>query len=216
MADRVGAARDWAAWHRSYDDPGSRLSQRLRLVQRHLRDAIDQRSGPLRIISMCAGEGRDVVGVLARQPRRGDVPARLVELDPRYAGFARAAARAAHLDRIDVVEADAGVTDSYMGAAPAEIVLACGVFGNISDEDVRGTIEQLPSLCAPGATVIWTRGREPHRDPALTIRDWFSQSGFDEVAYDAPPEATFRVGVHRLAGAPRPLEPGVRLFRFVR
>jgi hypothetical protein len=213
--------RDWAEWHRAYDDPGSRLSRRLAVVQRELRRAIDARAGPLRIISMCAGEGRDVIGVLAGHPRRAEITARLVELDSRNAGFARAAARAAGLDGIEVIEADAALLESYAGAAPAEIVLACGIFGNITEEDIRKTIDYLPCLCAPAATVLWTRGHfRGERDVALEIRQWFNERGFVEDVYESPPPqpegAAFRVGVHRLTAAPRSLEPGVVMFRFFR
>ena len=34
---------------------------------------------------------------------------------------------------VEVLVADAGRTDSYAGRVPAEVVLVCGVFGNISD-----------------------------------------------------------------------------------
>jgi hypothetical protein len=209
-------ARDWVAWHQAYNDPSSRLSRRLLLVQEHLHRAIDATPGPLQIISMCAGEGRDVVSVLEGHPRREEITALLVELDPQIADAARAAATAAGLTRMAVLTADAGLTDSYAEAVPADVVLVCGVFGNIADDDVRRTIAHLPCLCAPGATVIWTRGKELHRDFALTIRDWFAVSGFDELALEAPAGATFRVGVNRLAVAPRPFEPGVRLFTFLR
>ena len=212
----VDQTRDWVAWHRAYDDPTSRLSKRLLFVQEHLRRAIDATPGPLRIISMCAGEGRDVIGVLAEHPRRAEIAAHLVEIDPGIAAAARAAARSAGLDRVDVVEADAAVTDSYEDAVPADIILACGIFGNIPDNDVRNTIAHLPCLSGPGATVIWTRGRELHRDFALTINEWFSADGFDAVALEAPADATFRVGVNKLVAEPRPFERAVRLFTFLR
>lgn len=165
---------------------------------------------------MCAGEGRDLIGVLAGHLRRDEVTARLVELDPRNAKVAEAAARAAGLPQVQVVVADAANTDSYAGAVPAAIVLACGVFGNITDEDVRRTVEYLPSFCVPDATVIWTRGRQRERDFALTIKGWFDEFGFEEVAYEAPADFGFRVGVHRLTAPPRKFETGVTLFRFFR
>ena len=151
------AQQDWAEWHRRYDDPASRLSRRLVVVQDYLRRAIDERPGPLRIISMCAGEGRDVLGVLAGHPRAAEITARLVELEPRNAAVARAAAQAAGLSQVEVIEADAGVTDSYDGAVPAEIILACGVFGNVTDSDIKRTVEHIPGMCASGAAVLWTR-----------------------------------------------------------
>lgn len=208
--------RDYAEWHRAYDDPSSQLSRRLRVVQEYLRRAIDDHPGRIRIVSMCAGEGRDVISVLDGHPRRSELSARLVELDPRNVAAARAAAAAAGLGQVEVVEGDAANTDAYAGAAPADIILACGVFGNITDGDVRRTVEHLPCLCAPGATVIWTRGWQPDRDAAGAIRGWFAESGFEEVAFEAAPDNTYRVGAHRLVAPPRAFAPGVRLFSFFR
>ncbi|MGO9873948.1 MAG: SAM-dependent methyltransferase, partial [Acidimicrobiia bacterium] len=66
-------------------------------------------------------------------PRAGDVRGRLVELDPRNCDVARAAAPAG----VEVDAADASDTNAYRGAVPAELVLACGVFGNISDSHIQ-------------------------------------------------------------------------------
>jgi hypothetical protein len=206
---------DWAAWHRAYDDPSSRLARRLRVVQQQLRAGIDAKPGPLRLISMCAGQGRDVIGALAGHQRGGDVAGRLVELDARLVEKARRGAVEAGLDGVEVVRADAGVSDSYAGAVPADIILACGVFGNISDDDVRRTIAFMPRLAAAGAVVIWTRGRSPDRDIPQTIREWFVALGFQELAFVAPEDSTFSVGVHRLVSEPRPFKAGTRLFSFL-
>lgn len=213
MADE---RQDWAAWHRSYGDPESRLSRRLAVVQRRFREALDAHPGPIRVVSMCAGEGRDVIGVLGEYPRSREVSARLVELDPRNAAIARADAVGAGLDRVEIVEADAANTASYAGAVPAEIILACGVFGNITNDDIRRTIEHLPCWAAPGATVIWTRYIEKDRDIVGAIGGWFVGAGFEEVTLDAPEEWRYSVGVHRLVGLTRPFEPDVTLFRFFR
>ena len=46
-----------------------------------IKQALDEApAGPLRVISLCAGQGRDLIEVLAEHPRRGDVRARLVEV----------------------------------------------------------------------------------------------------------------------------------------
>lgn len=211
----MASGPDWRRWHDPYDDPASPLSRRLVVVQRLIAEALDASPpGPLRAVSMCAGQGRDLIGVLAAHPRRDDVEARLVELDPVNAADARSRARATGLRRLDVVTADASISDVYAGAVPADVVLACGIFGNISDGDVEGTVRALPSLCAPGATVIWTRHRgEPDLTPA--IRRWFSEAGFDEVAFVGPSDVLFGVGAHRLVGRPVPLRPGQRYFTFV-
>jgi hypothetical protein len=180
-------------------------------VQLRIRDALDAcRPGPIHLVSVCAGQGHDVIGALTDHPRAGDVRARLVELDAVNVARARAAAPAG----VDVVCADASDTSAYDGAVPAEIVLANGVFGNISDADIEHTISVLPSLCAPQATVLWTRHRRPP-DVTPQIRAWFTAAGFDEVAFEGPDGFIFGVGVHRLARDPDPFVPGVKLFDFV-
>jgi hypothetical protein len=207
------ASVDWRAWHAGYEDPNSELGRRLAVVQRQLRDALDRLPpGPIRAISVCAGQGHDIIGVLAEHPRRFDVSARLVELDPQNVALAQSAARATGLDGVEALAADASLTDAYIGAVPADLVLVCGVFGNIAAADIANTIEQLGQLCAPQATVIWTRHR---RAPDLVprIRETFQHAGFAEVAFeDAPP---FGIGANRLQRAPGPLQRGVKLFDFI-
>jgi len=49
-----------------------------------------------------------------------------------------------------------------------------------------------------------------------TIQDWFTATGFEPWALVTPPRETFGVGAARFSGPPVPLEPGRRLFTFVR
>ncbi|TDD44408.1 class I SAM-dependent methyltransferase [Nonomuraea terrae] len=198
---------DWVSWHDHYDEPGSSLERRLRAVRRWIGVALDE--GASEVVSLCAGQGRDLLPVLAAHPRRGQVRARLVELDARNVAEAGRDAP----EGVEVVCGDAALTDAYAGAVPADLVLACGVFGNITDDDVRRTVATLPQLCAPGATVIWTRGRhEPDLVPVIS--GWFEDEGFEQVAQEGA-EYGYGIGVHRYAGPPVPLEPGVRMFSFV-
>jgi len=90
----------------------------------------------------------------------------------------------------------------------------CGVLGNVSDADAHDIIRSMPQFCATGATVIWTRTRRP---PDLThrIRGWFAEAGFSELAFVAPDDALFSVGMSCFMGTPQPLRRG-QLFRFVR
>jgi hypothetical protein len=205
---------DWQAWHREYEDPASWQARRLRVVQERIRVALDSLPlGPLRLVSLCAGQGRDLLAVLASHPRGADVRARLVELDGRNSAVAAETARAVGLDQVEVVTGDAARTDQYSGMAPADMVLACGLFGNISDYDIERTIAFCPELCAGGGIVIWTRHRlAPDRVPLIC--DLFRQHGFD-LKWLSGPDAVYGVGVHRFSGAPRPLTLGARMFSFV-
>ncbi len=204
---------EWVEWHAGYAE-GQPLAMRLRAVQDLIRQALDHSPpGPIRVISMCAGDGRDLLGVLPDHARLADVRARLVELDPELADRARAHARDVS-PAIDVVNGDASNTSAYAGAVPADIALVCGVFGNITDDDIRRTVEHLRTLCAPDATVIWTRGAfAPDLTPSIRAR--FTDAGFAELAFVAIPDTTSRVGANRLVSPPRPFEPDVRLFTFL-
>jgi len=67
------------------------------------------------VISICAGQGHDLLGPLQQHPRRDDVLARLVELDVQNVGIARGVAREAALSRVEIVTGDASVSDAYAG-----------------------------------------------------------------------------------------------------
>jgi hypothetical protein len=196
----------WVRWHEPYEDPTSPLSLRLRLVQSMVRGFLDAvppaRPGPIRIVSMCAGQGRDVIDVVSTHPRVGEVSALLVELDPALVAFARdravAAGVAAH---VRIVQGDASLCRWYEADVPADLVLVCGVFGNISPGDITRTIQALPGFCRIGSEVIWTRHRRPP-DATPAIRADFAAAGFTELAFEAPDGYVLTVGRHRLDGGP--------------
>jgi hypothetical protein len=206
---------DWRVWHADYDSD-TPLRRRLQIVQRQITRVLDEFAGsPLRVVSMCAGEARDVLGALDAHARR-DVVGRLVELDPELAERARSHTTALGLTDLEVVTGDAGEMRSYAGAVPADLVLACGVFGNISDADIERTVRALSMFAAPGATAIWTRSR---REPDMTvrIRGWLEESGFENTSFEPVPASDrgSSVGVAVYRGDPQPLRDE-HLFTFIR
>jgi hypothetical protein len=204
--------RDWVRWHEGYDDPASPLNTRLALVQRHLSGALAAAPpGPVNLVSLCAGQGRDVLGVLPDHPRRADVRAVLVELDPHNARMAAHRAAQAGLAGVEVRQADAAVVAGYADSLPANVLLLCGIFGNVTEADIARTIAAAPGLCAPGGTIIWTRHRRP---PDLTprLREWLAEAGFQELAFDSADTAgMLGVGVHRRPAAAQARAGTVRL-----
>lgn len=210
--------RDYVAWHLAYDDPDSSLSKRLRRVQAEVDRFLDETAPwPVRVLSICAGDGRDVIEVLARRDDRARVRGTFVENHPELVDRCRR--RIAELgagERLEVRAADAGLTDAYVGAVPADLVVVSGVMGNISATDVERLVHTAPELAAAGGTVLWTRGR---MDPDLgpDIRRWFDEAGFASITLVEDIEGTpLRLGVERLVVDPRPLRPGRRLFTFLR
>ncbi len=213
MADRT-TPFDWLAWHRDYEDPDSALSQRLAIIQRNIREFLMTFEGsPVRVLSMCAGKGADLLGAVASVDRR-DIEGRLVELNPDLADVARHTASALGLERLEVVTGDAGTSAAYAGAVPADLVLEVGVFGNISADDIERTVRASPMLCAPGAMLIFTRHRgEPDQTPI--IRGWYEECGFEEVSFESVPGHPSSVGVMAYRGEPVPFVES-ELFTFIR
>ena len=205
--------RDWYDWHAFYDDPGSGLSRRLSWVQDQIKLVLDDAPpGPIRAISLCAGQGLDLIGVLAEHPRRADVTARLVELDPRNTEVAARLVAEAGLTTVEIVTGDASLTSQYADLAPADLVLACGLFGNMTDADVAATIGYCAQLCAQNGTVIWTRARWAP-DLVPQICGWFEERCFEQ-AWLSPSRYPHCTGAHRRIAPPIPLDPAAVMFTF--
>ncbi len=172
--------------------------------------------GPIQLVSMCAGQGRDLIGVLPEHARRSDVRSLLVELDPENVRWARDSADRCGLTDFEILHADAAMSDVYRAAVPADVILACGIFGNISDPDIERTVRHLSMLGRVGTRVIWTRHRNPP-DLTPTLSRWFGESGFEQVSFDAlDNESNSGIGVHRLRTSPVAFRSGFRFFTFVR
>jgi hypothetical protein len=213
-AEMEPSGRDWVAWHDAYSDRTSSLARRLVVVRQRIGEALDACSDdPVRILDLCAGDGRDLLPELAARPERR-VRAVLVELDGQLAAAARATAST--LAGVEVRQDDAGDAASFAGAVPVDLLLLCGIFGNISTVDIQTTIQYIPSMLAPGGTVIWTRGWFASDDLRPTIRRWFTEAGLREVSFDGDPDR-FGVGVAQLVERPHRSGPrSRRLFTFVR
>ena len=85
---------DWLGWYGAYENADSSLSRRLRVVRHRIAEVLDAAGGPIRILSLCSGDGRDLLPELAARPNLL-ASAVLVELNPTLAG--RAAEAADHL-----------------------------------------------------------------------------------------------------------------------
>jgi hypothetical protein len=209
---------NWRQWHQDYDDPASSLSGRLRVVRRFVGQALVDRPEPIRLISLCAGDGRDSIPVISESGRCVD--ALLVELDPVLADGARSRARGHDLD-ITVRTADAGDPANFDGFAPASIFLLCGIFGNISDADIDQTIRALPSYLSQDAVVIWTRGdhevdgRTTELPASERVRQMFTDADFREIDFTRPDDTFFRVGMHRWPHPTGLVQARQRLFTFL-
>ena len=186
---------DWVGWHGLYDDPTSTQSKRLVVVRQRVGESLDA-LGPSvrRVLSLCAGDGRDLLPALAARPAFGP-EVLLVEFDPTLAARARAEAAALDVD-VSVRVADASLRTSFDDVLPVDLLLLCGIFGNVPANDIRRTADATSRMLAPGGFAIWTRGRCEGDDLRPTVRTWFREAGLTEVAYDEEVEG-YGVGVAR-------------------
>ncbi|MFL6137244.1 MAG: class I SAM-dependent methyltransferase [Frankiaceae bacterium] len=204
---------DWFAWHRLYDDPTSKRAKRLERMQSAVLQALESvSSGPVELLSVCAGQGREISGALERFSRPREVNVRMIELDPRNAACAETAVRAAGSGRVEVTIDDAGLRRHYAGGARVDVLLLCGVFGNLTLDDIERSVVLADSLLSAGGLVVWTRHRaEPDRVPL--IRSWFAGHGFTEAHVDDDPDAV-AVVVNRSTRERGPLPDGDRMFTY--
>lgn len=185
------------------------------LVRRTLTSALlAMPPGPIRLLSVCAGDGRDVLGVLEHHPRAREVEATLVDADAELVAAARTAAADLGLHQVRCVVGDAGRSTWYEAVRPLDLLVACGVLGNISSQDQHTTLRAFGTAVRPGGHLIWTRHRRaPDQTPQ--VRRWLRESGFEEVAFEPVEGSLASVGWHRRTPQPATIALPERLFDFV-
>ncbi len=208
--------KDWLEWHDLYNSE-AKLQQRLEIVREYISYSLDNApTGNIQIVSLCAGDGRDLLGTLANHPRAKDVYARLVEINPQLVERGRESIESLGLTKqIEFINGDATASANYVGAVPADIVIVCGIFGNLADEnELNRLLGNLSFLSKKGAFVLWTRGHfngVPYSD---TVRKYFREFGFEEVNFKLTATGDMGIGIHRYLGENLPTPKEEQLFVF--
>jgi len=207
---------DWVKWHQLYETEPSRMF-RLKLVEQHLSDCInDIPAGAFKAVSICAGDGRDIIGALSGHSRRKDAWVRLVETDQNLVEAGREAVGSAGLaEQMEFLLGDATMTSAYSGMAPADLVVACGVFGNVREQQLSQLVGHLPQLCQAGAYVVWTHYLSSTGMRRIElIRGFLRAAGFIERQMDFSDQAGHLVATHHYEGRGLPLVDNSRMFEF--
>ena len=210
-------SKTWFEWHDLYETD-ARLQQRLAIVREYISTSLTHSPpGVIQLVSACAGDGRDVLGVLPSHPRAKDVRARLVELNPQLVERGRFTLESTppFNQQIELVNGDATSSNAYIGAVPADVVLVCGIFGNLADEvALRQLIGNLKFLAKSGAFVLWTRGHTQGVAYSEVVRQQFREANFEEVDFRLTATGDMGVGLHRFWGETAPLPENHTLFVF--
>lgn len=209
---------DWAEWHKYYGISPS-LHARLRIVREQIVATITELpAGPIGVVSICGGDGRDLVGALVDQRRRDDVTAWILDTHEESLARGRAAAKDAGLERaLRFVRADATLATSYTGIVPADLVVISRVLGHLRHADVPRLIASLGMLCKPAGCLLWNRHLVIHegRTQVALIRELLAHAGFEELHFEITDRAGFAVGRARFTGQAAPLDAQRVLFEFV-
>ncbi len=209
---------NWSQWLKQYDDFPS-LQARLRIVQEQIVATLDEcPPGPIRIVSLCAGDGRDLLGVIQDHPRRDDVSAWLIDNERESIELGRIAAERLGLTRrMNFVCADAARAENYADHVPADLLLLSGFLGHLRHGDVRKLLQSLPMFCQPGSSVIWNRHLvlyDGHRQ-TRAIRDCLAGIGFEESQFETTAPDGFAVGRVKFKGPAQLFDRSRVLFEFV-
>ena len=218
---------DWFEWHKLYERKPA-LKRRLELVCKQLSDCLNLcPSGEIRVLSVCAGDGRDLIGALKGHPREQDVMARLVEWDPRLVECGREMAASTGLSaRLEFLNGDATSSSAYDGIAPANLVLLCGMLGHVDEASTLRLVRHLPALCQSGGFVIWTRNlnyRNGNHHADL-FRSLLRKSAFEEVRFETTSrkhlfmktsQGRFVVSTYRYRGESTVLPVNQKLFEIM-
>jgi hypothetical protein len=210
-------SRSWTGWPaEAYTR--ERFQQRLLAVQQHLRTNLDEApAGPIKLISLCAGDGRDVIGVLRTHERRSDVSAWLIELDCQsVAAGIREASIAGLQDAVHFFNADATEFVTYLGMAPADIVLACGVWGHVPAHERGSLVGALAGFCKARGAVTWTRGVSCGVTRLNEIEFLFARPKWESVQTSITADKKWAVATYRYVGPPVELPKAGRIFNFQR
>jgi hypothetical protein len=210
-------SRDWIRFHDLYETLPP-LQARLKLVQAQIERAIEEApSGPVRVLSLCAGDGRDLLGALIDHARAADVAAALIDSNAELVARGEAAQSELALPAsLRFLHADATLADTYLTLAPADLVIAAGVFGNLKLASMQQLVHSLRCLCKKDSKVVWTHKTTGMNSEARVamLCEMLQQSDFRELTFTRTEPDGFVVATYAYVGDPLPLLAGIQLFEF--
>ena len=205
----------WSGWpEKAYRR--DRYQQRLLAVQEHLAECLDfALHSPVQILSICAGDGRDVIGVLRSHPRPKNAAAWLVELDRQSVAAGVRHATSVGLEHaVTFLNDDATDFATFTNIPPSDIVLVCGVWGHVPVAERARLVRALAAFCKPNGAAIWTRGLTLGLAQLREIQSQFVGPSWEEVRLQFTPDNRWGVATHRYRGPPVERPTSGRIFNF--
>jgi hypothetical protein len=207
----------WNGWpDKIYQDKS--YQQRLEAVQGQIKKFLDTApAGPFRILNICAGDGRDVLGAVCEHPRRTDVFAWFVELDRDSVEQGRQTAVKLGLENSTrFINGDATVYSTYRSVGRADLVIACGVWGHVPTPEKPSLVRAMATFCNPGGRLIWTRGVSRGIEKVRELEALFDEQTWDDHQLTFTPNKSWAVAIYRYCGPMLELPADGQIFNFQR
>lgn len=213
----ISPQNHWDEWHKHYDH-SSLLQARLQIVRGQISLAFNECDpGLIQAVSICAGDGRDLIHTTSNHPRRNDVRAFLIDKNEQSIARGKLAAEQVGLSQqFHFLKADARLSRSYIGIVPANIIILVGVLGHVRHKEIVRLVQNVPMLCKAGGWLIWAKKLKIHtnHNQVLSVRNLLQRSAFKEVQYEETGLDGFAVSRAQFIGPTTPLDPARRLFEF--
>ena len=208
---------DWVTWHERYNTNRG-LKARLKAVCGQIENCLNAcPPGQIRVVSVCCGDGRDLLTALINHPREKDVVAYLIDQERALIESGQDSANLSGIGhQLNFIVGDATLASSYKGIVPADLVLVCGVFGHVLKEDLPKLVQSLGGMCKTGGYVIWTRHAKAWDGEIHVplINQLFEQTGFEPISFSVTEEGASCIGTYRYKEQPAPLAASSKLFNF--
>lgn len=203
---------DWHTWNDHYDNADSELSKRLNKVKEYLKNTLLNIEIPT-VLNICSGQGKDILESMVELDKDAEVY--LIDTNTNSLNAAINFAKTNNIGTITFINEDASHTSTYKkyDIPKSNIVLACGLFGHLNQEDSYGLVDFLKTQIKANGTVIWTKNIE--NDSISNLRKYFIDNNFEEISYFGPEGSPWAVVCNKYIGEEFDLSKEYKIFNFI-
>ena len=203
---------DWNDWHNHYDDLDSELSKRLGKVKEHIKNILLETENPT-VLNICSGQGKDILESMLELDKDAEVFLIDTNIDALNSGINFA--KKNNIGTITFINEDASHTSTYKkyDIPKSNIVLACGLFGHLNEDDSYTLVDFLKTQIKINGTVIWTKNIE--NDSISNLRKYFINNNFKEINYFGPEGSPWAVVCNQYVGEEFDLNKEYKIFNFI-
>ena len=186
-------------WHLNHNDMNSTPYKRNKDEQNLIKTCLNSIKNNVNIISICSGQARDILPILAGKKDNNKINTYLIDTDLECLEYADNYAKENKIPNVHLINKNAGLRETYNDIPQADIIIICGVFGHLSLLDIKSTISFIKHLLNENGFVIWSRHKFDN-DISEDIKNIFKELNFNELAFVSPEDEPYTLGLHVVDG----------------